>query len=760
MTEFVEHGGARIDGAGMTDDPVQPLGLRNMQERYRILAKLGSGGMADVFLAIQLGGEHFQRFTVIKRMRSISQTRDENARMFINEARVVASLNHPHIVKVFDLGWLDQDLGIAMEYVDGESLQDIQRFARQQGSPIPLPVTLKLMIEAAEALHYAHSASGPDGTPLNLIHRDVGPQNLLLTSHGYLKVIDFGVAKSTHQVDVTTPGLVKGKIPYFAPETLTRHDLDGRADLYALGLVMFEMLTQEKAHPFTADASIAEVVNRITSFVLPPVSAMAQHLPREIDAVVAQATRINRDERFQTGAEFAAALRTAGDATSGVATTAEVETWFRSSFAPLCQRRREFERHALAQAERVPVALDTSSSGARMLPPVVSPDPDAQTPQSGRAVGLMLGRTPPPFESQPLQTEQPAPPPRSSARNRIAIAAALILGLIGGGIVAYSRLGDTPESTENPEAATGVVFMATDNLFVESVPAGALVFINGERVGNTGESGINLRVAPQKTHDVLVRREGYADYRLRVTGEAFGQRQIVARLSPSSDANAVGIDDPRGAKLDEPAEGRLRDERRGRAELTPAEERRAKRRADEDKRREREEEIRAKKQRRAAKKRRGEQDSEASVETKPGDDSTDEPLPPTAVAENAAAKPAAEVPLPPPPPPMVKPVEPPPPSGPAEQSMNALMRRRIGGTSPEYPKRELERGVSAEVVVKVRISPNGEVTSYDFVSGPKVFQRSVSRSMASWKFSPLMRAGKAVETLSTLRIAFRLGAGE
>lgn len=758
MTEFVEQGGVRSDNGGMADDPVQPLGLRNMQERYRILAKLGSGGMADVFLAIQLGGEHFQRFTVIKRMRSISQTRDENARMFINEARVVASLNHPHIVKVFDLGWLDQDLGIAMEYVDGESLQDIQRFARQQGTTIPLPVTLKLMIEAAEALHYAHSATSPDGSPLNLIHRDVGPQNLLLTSHGYLKVIDFGVAKSTHQVDVTTPGLVKGKIPYFAPETLTRHDLDGRADLYALGLVMFEMLTQEKAHPFTADASIAEVVNRITSFVLPPVSAMAQHLPGEIDAVVAQATRINREERFQTGAEFAAALRAAGDATSGVATTAEVETWFQSSFAPLCQRRREFERHALAQAERVPVALDTSSSGARMLPPVVSTDPETQTPQSGRAVGLVLGQTPPPFESQPLQTEQPAVPPASSARSRIAIAAALILGLIGGGIVAYSRLGDEQQPAANPEAATGVVFMATDNLFVESVPAGALVFINGERVGNTGESGINLRVAPEKTHDVLVRREGYADYRLRVTGEAFGQRQIVARLSPSSDADAVGIDDPRSAKLDEPAEGRLRDERRGRGELTPAEERRAKRR-DEDKRREREEELRAKK-RRAAKKRRGEQDSEALVETKPSDESSDEPLPPSAMAETAAAKPVAEVPLPPPPPPMVKPVQTPPPSGPAEQSMNALMRRRIGGTSPEYPKRELERGVSAEVVVKVRISPDGEVASYDFVSGPKVFQRSVSRSMASWKFSPLMRGGKAVETLSTLRIAFRLGAGE
>ncbi|MEO0813764.1 MAG: serine/threonine-protein kinase, partial [Myxococcota bacterium] len=235
-----------------------PLGLDDLQQRYRVLAKLGSGGMADVFLARQIGVESFSRFAVIKRMRAQPDAQEENTRMFFNEARVVASLNHPHIVKVFDLGWVNKDISMAMEYLDGESLHYLHADAKHREEHIPLPIILKMIAEAAEALNYAHSALGSDGKPLKLIHRDVGLQNLLLTRSGYLKIIDFGVAKSSAQADVTTPGLVKGKIRYFAPETLTRKDVDGRADLYALGLVLFELVTLDQAHPFPADATLAQ----------------------------------------------------------------------------------------------------------------------------------------------------------------------------------------------------------------------------------------------------------------------------------------------------------------------------------------------------------------------------------------------------------------------------------------------------------------------------------------------------------------------
>ncbi|MEO1173569.1 MAG: serine/threonine-protein kinase, partial [Myxococcota bacterium] len=329
------------------------LDLPDLQQRYRVLAELDYGGMADVFLALQVGAEGLSRLAVVKRMRAEPGAQDESTRMFLNEARLVATLSHPHIVKIFDLGWVNSDIAMAMEYVDGESLHYVYRESKRRETPIPIRVILKLMVEAAEALHYAHSATASDGSPLQLIHRDIGLQNLLLTRSGYLKVIDFGVAKTKAQTDVTTPGLIKGKIQYFAPETLTRKDIDGRADLYALGLVLYELVTLSAAHPFPRDATLAEVYERITTYVLPPVSAMRDDAPAALDGVIRRATEIDRDARFATGAEFADALRAVANGLGGLASTTEVEEWFRASFALRLQERTEFERNAVARVDDV-----------------------------------------------------------------------------------------------------------------------------------------------------------------------------------------------------------------------------------------------------------------------------------------------------------------------------------------------------------------------------------------------------------------------
>lgn len=722
------------------------LGLSDLRDRYELLAKLGSGGMADVFLAVQSGSEHLERFAVLKRMRALSELRDSATRMFTNEARVIASLNHPHIVKVFDFGHLDGDVAIAMEYVDGESLEALQQDLRTLDESVPVPVALKLLTEAAEALHYAHAATGPDGRPLHLIHRDIGPQNLLLTGHGYLKVIDFGVAKTAVNPAETTPGLVKGKMPYFAPETLTGPTVDGRADLYALGLVMYELLTLERAHPFKTDASIAEVVERITTVQLPRVSELDRRIPDEIADVVIKATALKPADRYQTGAEFAAAIRNAGDRTSGVATTAEVEDWFQSTFTERYARRRAFERRALERK-----IVDAANRQTRVL------------------------------QSQPELT--PVAPTPNRPRRRwmpVAMFAAVLIGLLGGTALAYMLFASEPAATELARAPSA-------NVYVHSEPADASVVIDGHILGSTGGEGLYLYLVPGQVHELSVEKAGFESYRLEVSGEEFGLRRIVAKLSSGRPAVA-GVETEAGtpvATLQSPRrEPRRRSTTRRKTTVAPV--------------------VAAppkEKPGRAAAKAKASsgltpQPAAPATEEAPVPAPVEEEAPPaepapvevaeatvqtaapvnTASAVISAAPTAAEPkaqpsrprrdPLP------VIPVQPSstdrvaptaPVSAPVvarapvAQSTKALMARRSGGQSPKYPRRELEEGITGTVTVKVRLGPDGRVAEHEIVSGPRAFRKAVDRVIGSWTFKPHLVRGQPVQTTGTLKIDFQVG---
>ncbi|MCA9547141.1 MAG: serine/threonine protein kinase, partial [Myxococcales bacterium] len=162
-------------------------------ERYQKLALIGSGGMAEVFLGVQLGDEAFHQLVVIKRIRPDFLGQAQAQRMFVDEARTVAKLSHPNIVRIHDLRALDDGLCIAMEYVDGESLSALLRVLAQRGERLPCPIACRLMVQACDALHAAHTAVDSQGLPLGLVHRDVSPNNLMLDRSGFLKVIDFGI---------------------------------------------------------------------------------------------------------------------------------------------------------------------------------------------------------------------------------------------------------------------------------------------------------------------------------------------------------------------------------------------------------------------------------------------------------------------------------------------------------------------------------------------------------------------------------------
>src|SRR3954469_22756758 len=209
--------------------------------KYRIIQRLASGGMADIFLAALDGPDGFLKSCVIKRILPEYANLDVFSRMFAGEAKVAALLNHPNIVQVFDFGKIDGQYYIAMEWIQGASLDKVVRRGAKSSFPLGPRMAVNVGIALADGLAYAHAKTLPDGTPLKLVHRDITPGNVLLSREGQIKLADFGIVKSTANLERTAIGVVKGKYAYMSPEQISNRDLDFRSDLFSLGIVMWEL---------------------------------------------------------------------------------------------------------------------------------------------------------------------------------------------------------------------------------------------------------------------------------------------------------------------------------------------------------------------------------------------------------------------------------------------------------------------------------------------------------------------------------------
>lgn len=722
------------------EQPVGPYRLEEVQERYRVLQKLAAGGMADVFLGVQQGAEDFKRLVVIKRIGPKWTGEGDGLRMFIDEARLVASLNHPHIVKIFDLCWMGSEICIVMEYIAGESLFYLISGCRKRRLKIPVAIVCKLIAEAAEALQYAHAARGSDGQPLNLVHRDIAPQNLLLQTSGYLKVIDFGIAKSTAQTGSTSPGLLKGKIPYMAPDLFQQTTLDGRADLYALGLVLYEMLTLRPAFDFTPEVSLAEVMQRITDTELPTLSSLVPDLDPRIDSIFAKATHKDRDQRYQDGAEMATDIIRFAESSGGLATTSQVSKWFTETFSARLENRRAFECLAMEKAAKPALTNTALSQETPVTPETPSNEIDTSdnTPHlaargSHRAAGTSVGM-------------------------RAAVAVLLAAAGLGLGVWGYLVVFNLEGNSQSQEFSRGSASnIVINNVFVRSDPKGGDVYVNGTLMGTAGIDGLYFRIEPERNHDIMVRLKGYHDYVLSVHGDAYGLRRIVAKLvrkaepAPRNSAKSPavagadaqdGARDPSAARKSalkpSPAGARGPGSNRGRPnKVGPA---RAKSPASSGGRRVAAAGVDTR--------RNGNQphtgpeipDSESV-----GPGMSQPPMPEGGATaklsrgagprRRAPTQPAAE---------------------PVRQSMTEVLERRIEGSDPAYPRLAKRRGMQTVVEVEVRISRQGRVASYKFVAGNPLFHDAVKAALETWRFKPLMIAGRALETETVLVFGFQM----
>ncbi len=276
--------------------------------QYTLLERIAVGGMAELYKARMRGVEGFQKTVAIKRILPHLTDNAEFVEMFIDEGKLAAQLTHPNIAHIYDLGKIGSDYYIAMEYVEGKDLRSALNLARKKGTPLPMGLALLIAARLASALDYAHRKRDFDGRELGLVHRDVSPQNILLTSEGDIKLVDFGIAKAVSKASQTQMGALKGKLQYMSPEQAWGKTVDGRSDIFSLGAVLFELLTGERLFSGDSEISVLEAVRegkiRAPREVNPAV-------PPEVDAIVMRALRVEPEDRYATAGELQQRLEAA-----------------------------------------------------------------------------------------------------------------------------------------------------------------------------------------------------------------------------------------------------------------------------------------------------------------------------------------------------------------------------------------------------------------------------------------------------------------
>jgi serine/threonine-protein kinase len=274
--------------------------------KYQLVSKLATGGMAEVFLAKAAGPMGFEKTLVLKRILPHMAEEEAFIEMFLAEARLAAQLNHPNIVQIFDFGEADDTYYLAMEYIDGPNLRVLAKRARSAGVPLPPALCAKIISHACEGLAFAHAFLDPEtGEPMGLIHRDISPDNIMVSRQGAVKVVDFGIAKAAGSANKTQTGVVKGKLSYMPPEQLQSKSLDKRVDVYALGVVLYEMLTGQKPFDATTDVSIMQA---IMFEDLIPVGQRRPDVPEALQQILERALAKVREQRYPDCHAFQADL--------------------------------------------------------------------------------------------------------------------------------------------------------------------------------------------------------------------------------------------------------------------------------------------------------------------------------------------------------------------------------------------------------------------------------------------------------------------
>ena len=298
---------------------------------FELIARIAKGGMAEIYLARQVGAG-FSRLVVVKRILPHLAEERHFVEMFLEEARLAALIRHANVVQIFDVGECEGEYYIAMEYIDGPTVGRLARHARDMETPVPIEIAATIMVQACHGLHAAHELQDETGQSLQLVHRDISPHNLMLSCDGIVKLVDFGVAKAQNTAIQTHTGGLKGKFPYMSPEQCRGEPLDRRTDIFSLGIVFFELVTAQRLF---SRASELLTLKAISEEAIEPARKLNPQLPEAFDRLITRALAKERKDRFSTAAELAEALQGALASTSIAPSSSLLANYLAEEFGDL-----------------------------------------------------------------------------------------------------------------------------------------------------------------------------------------------------------------------------------------------------------------------------------------------------------------------------------------------------------------------------------------------------------------------------------------
>jgi serine/threonine protein kinase len=273
---------------------------------YTLMERIATGGMAEVFKAVQRGAKGFEKVVALKRILPAHADDEEFVSMFIDEARLAASMTHPNIVRILDFGQFKETYFLTMEYVDGKDLRWLIKRLRERGLKVPEAVATNIAMRIASALDYIHAKQYPDGRSMELVHRDISPQNIMISRFGTIGIVDFGVAKAAVKLNQTMAGSLKGKLVYMSPEQASGRELDGRSDIFSLGLVIHEMMTGKRCYSSKTEMQSIELARNAE---VPPIADLNPAVTQGMENIVAKSTEKDIEYRYANALEMEHALK-------------------------------------------------------------------------------------------------------------------------------------------------------------------------------------------------------------------------------------------------------------------------------------------------------------------------------------------------------------------------------------------------------------------------------------------------------------------
>ncbi|HLU68446.1 MAG TPA: protein kinase [Kofleriaceae bacterium] len=449
--------------------------------KYTLLCKLATGGMGELHVGRQTGAGGFEKLVVIKRLLPHLAEDAHFVAMLLDEARIAARLSHPNVCQVYDLGEAEGHYYIAMEHLEGVPASLVLRRARRAGQKLDLGLAAAILRQACDGLHHAHELTDSEGNLVELVHRDVSPSNLFVTASGLVKVLDFGVAKSQDALARTHTGALKGKYAYMSPEQVLGNPVDRRADVFSLGVVLFELLTAQRL--FWRDSEY----KMFQAIVEDPIPSLLDHrpgLPPAVGKVVDRALSRDPERRFASARDLGEALE---EAVSGIGLwkSSAIGDYVSTHFADLIEEKRRDVQQGIARADRVrrarPALSDPDIVIERPAATPATPVPAAAAPADAAPVAVAAEGT------LPVYTGAARP-----ARGRRWLgAAALAIALGGAGAVAYQKLSGERAAAPTQVTIIGGEVVTEDGRVARAArPAGAEVEPGGEgEAGSESERG-------------------------------------------------------------------------------------------------------------------------------------------------------------------------------------------------------------------------------------------------------------------------------